>query len=63
MGLGAILSLITIPIVIGLGFYNIRSLVRKMKYNEKSKIDLGIGILIWVIAICALTAIFIQQLP
>ena len=62
MGLGAILSLITIPIVIGLGFYNIRSLVRKMKYNEKSKIDLGIGILIWVIAICALTAIFIQQL-
>ena len=63
MGLGAVLSLITIPIVIGLGIYNIRSLIRKVKNNLESKGDLIMGVVIWSLAICGLIYIFIQQLP
>lgn len=63
MGLGAVLTLITIPIVIGIGIYNIRSLIRKVKNNIESKRDLMMGVAIWSLAIAGLIYIFIQQLP
>lgn len=63
MTIGGILSLITIPIIIGLGIWNIRSLVRKWKFNKRNWFDLLVGIVIWTVAIGGLIWIFIKQLP
>ena len=41
--------------IIGLGVYNVRSLVRKWKHNPRSWFDLLVGILIWGAAIGLLT--------
>lgn len=64
MGLGAILSLITIPIV-GYLIYRffIKSLITKWKYNKHLWFDLLAGIVIAFTALGALAYIFIQQLP
>ena len=54
--------LFIIVIVIGLGIYNIWSLIRKLKYNPSSWIDLMFGVLIWCCGIAGLVYIFIQHL-
>ena len=41
--------------IIGLGIYNVRSLVRKWKHNPGSWFDLLVGIVIWAVAIGLLT--------
>ena len=45
---------VVLVFIIVMGFINIRSLVRKMKANPRSWIDLGIGILVWGFAIVML---------
>ena len=40
--------------IVGLGVYNIRSLVRKWKANPGSWFDLLVGIVIWIAAIVLL---------
>jgi len=44
-----------------MGFINIRSLIRKMKANPGSWLDLGIGILIWGGAIVILLIQLLKQ--
>jgi len=50
-------------IIIGLGIYNIRSLIRKWKANPHHWFDLFVGIAIWMVAIGALVVVFIKNLP
>jgi hypothetical protein len=50
-------------VIIGLGIYNIRSLIRKWKANPQHWFDLLMGIVIWGVAIGALIVIFIRYLP
>jgi len=45
---------VVLVFIIVMGFINIRSLVRKMKANPRSWVDLGIGILVWGFAIVML---------
>lgn len=59
----SIIVLLSIVLIIGIGIYNIRSLIKKLKYNENNWIDLMFGILIWLGAIAGLVVIFIRNLP
>jgi len=46
--------------VIGMGVYNIRSLIRKWKAIPANWFDLLLGIVIWCIAIMAIIFIFLK---
>ena len=54
------INIIAIIVIIGVGIYNIRSLVRKMRANPNRKIDLAVGIVVWTLAIGALIYMFIR---
>ena len=43
----SIITGLVLVIIIIMAFYNIRSLIRKMKHNPSKKIDLIIGILVF----------------
>ena len=53
--------ILAILVMIGLGIYNIRSLIRKMKANPSRKFDLLVGVVIWTVAIGALTYFLITK--
>ena len=57
-----IIVLISILGVIGLGAYNIRSLIMKWQNNKSAWEDLLVGIVMWGLGIAALIWIFFQQL-
>jgi hypothetical protein len=57
-----IIVLILILPFIGLGIYNIRSLIKKWKANPQHWIDLLVGIMVQVIATGVLIFIFIRYL-
>ena len=54
-----IVNIISILLIIGVGIWNIRSLVRKVKANPSNKFDLLVGVVIWSIAIGVLIYMFI----
>ena len=56
-----IIVLISILGVIGMGAYNIRSLIMKWQYNKSAWEDLLVGIILWGFAIAVLVSIFFQQ--
>lgn len=56
-----IIVLISIVVVVALGIYNIRSLIRKWKANPRNWIDLLVGIAIWGVAIGVLIVLFLRQ--
>jgi len=58
--LGVIIGILAI-ICVG-GFINIRSLIRKMKANPGNRIDLGIGILFWGVAIVIMVLELLKNL-
>ena len=53
----------SILVIIGLGVYNIRSLIRKYKFpeNKSARFDLAVGVVVWLIAIAGLIYIAIKQ--
>ena len=51
MTLWEIIIVVTMFGVIGLGTYNIWSLIRKMKHNPNNVFDLLIGVFVWLLAI------------
>jgi len=48
--------------LLGVGIYNIRSLVRKWKHNPGSWLDLLFGILIWLAALGAMGVILFRYI-
>ena len=56
-----VIVLLSIVGVVGLGIYNIKSLISKWKANPDKWADLLVGIIIWCVAIAALTYLFLQQ--
>jgi hypothetical protein len=57
-----IVNIIAILIIVGVGIYYIRSLLRKMRVNPNRKIELAIGIVVWTWAIGILIYMFIKTI-
>jgi len=53
--------IVALILMIGLGIYNIRSLIRKWKANPGSWFDLLFGILLWTVAIGILSYFLITK--
>jgi len=55
------LIIVAIVVMMGAGFYNIRSLIRKWRANPGSWFDLLVGIVIWLVAIGILAFVLIKN--
>jgi len=62
MNIWTIITIIGILFVIGMGAYNIRSLIMKWQNDKSAWEDLAIGIFIWSFAIGTLVSFFFQEL-
>jgi hypothetical protein len=58
-----IFSIIVFLGLVGLGSYNIISLIRKWKHNPNSWMDLLVGIIIWLAGLGAMAFILFKHVP
>jgi len=58
-----IFSIIVFVGLVGLGIYNIISLIRKWKHNPNSWMDLLVGIIIWLAGLGAMAFILFKHVP